>query len=54
MEKTLLDFVTQKTHELMAAPSCCQELKAVAREWLDDPSPEMTRSWTPSSWMAGP
>lgn len=45
MEKTLLDFVTQKTHELMAAPSCCQELKAVAQEWLDDPSPEMTRRY---------
>ena len=45
MEKTLLDFVTQKTRELMAAPSCCQELKDMAQAWLDDPSPEMTKKY---------
>ena len=27
MEKTLLDFTAQKARELMAAPTCCKELK---------------------------
>ena len=34
MEKTLLDFVTAKTNDLLAAPSACQEVKAAATAWL--------------------
>ena len=34
MEKALLDFMTGKTRELIATPTCCAELKAVAEEWL--------------------
>lgn len=45
MEKTLLDFVTEKTHALIAAPTCCAELKAVAQDWLKDPSEEMTKKY---------
>lgn len=35
MEKALLDYVTEKTHALQNAPSCCAELKAAAKAWLD-------------------
>ena len=35
MEKTLLDFVTEKTRALIAAPTCCSQLKAVAEDWLN-------------------
>ena len=35
MEKEILTFVEEKTRELMAAPSCCAELKAAAQAWLD-------------------
>lgn len=35
MEKALLDFVVEKTHAVIAAPSCCAELKAAAQAWLD-------------------
>ena len=34
MEKALLDFVTAKTHDLLAAPSACQEVKTAATAWL--------------------
>ena len=34
MEKVLLDFVTAKTQDLLAAPSACQEVKAAATAWL--------------------
>ena len=34
MEKALLDFVTAKTQDLLAAPSACQEVKAAATAWL--------------------
>ena len=34
MEKALLDFVTAKTNDLLAAPSACQEVKAAATAWL--------------------
>ena len=30
-----MTFVEEKTRELMAAPSCCAELKAAAQAWLD-------------------
>ncbi len=45
MEKTLLDFTAQKARELMAAPTCCKELKEVAQAWLDDPSADMTKKF---------
>ncbi len=35
MEKTLLDSVTEKTRALIAAPSCCSQLKAMAEDWLN-------------------
>ena len=35
MEKTLLDFVTEKTRALIAAPTCCSQLKAMAEDWLN-------------------
>ena len=34
MDKKLLDFVVEKTHELMAAPSCSKEAKMAAQAWL--------------------
>ena len=34
MEKALLDFVTAKTQDLLAAPSACHEVKAAATAWL--------------------
>lgn len=34
MEKTILDFVMEQTHALMAAPSCSKEAKAAAEAWL--------------------
>lgn len=34
MDKQVLDFVTEKTHALMAAPSCCKEAKDAAEAWL--------------------
>lgn len=35
MEKNVLDYVVEKTHELMNAPSCSSEAKAAAQAWLD-------------------
>lgn len=35
MSKDVLDYVVEKTHELMSAPSCSSEAKAAAKEWLD-------------------
>ena len=35
MNKEVLDFVVEKTKELMAAPSCSQEAKDAAQSWLD-------------------
>lgn len=35
MKKEVLDFVVEKTKELMAAPSCSAEAKAGAQRWLD-------------------
>lgn len=31
----MLNEVIEKTHELLKAPTCCQELKDVAKEWLE-------------------
>jgi hypothetical protein len=35
MDKKILDFVIEKTHDLMKAPSCSAEAKAAAQAWLD-------------------
>ena len=35
MNKEVKDFVTAEVQKMMAAHSCCQELKAVCQEWLD-------------------
>lgn len=34
MEKQILDYITEKTKELEAAPTCCSTLKAEAAAWL--------------------
>lgn len=35
MNKQELDYVIEKTHELMESSTCCQELKAAGQSWLD-------------------
>lgn len=35
MNKEVLDYVVEKTKELIAAPSCSQEAKDAANAWLD-------------------
>ena len=35
MTEALKQELITKTHELMAAPSCCAEAKAAAQHWLD-------------------
>ena len=35
MKKEVLDYVIEKTHELMEASSCSTEAKAAAQAWLD-------------------
>ncbi|HIZ80306.1 MAG TPA: molecular chaperone Hsp90 [Candidatus Lachnoclostridium stercorigallinarum] len=49
MKKEVLTFVTEKTRELMAASSCCGELKAAAQAWLDaagtDQEAEATKAY---------
>ena len=35
MNKEVLSFVVEKTHELMNAASCSKEAKASAQTWLD-------------------
>lgn len=35
MKKEVLDYVIEKTHSLMNAPSCSSETKAAAQSWLD-------------------
>ncbi len=35
MDDYALDFVIEKTHELMEAPSCCAEAKEAAQAFLD-------------------
>ena len=35
MNKEILNEVVDLTHELLKTPTCCQELKDVANEWLN-------------------
>ena len=35
MDQKVLDYVVEKTHELMNAPSCSKEAKQAAQNWLD-------------------
>lgn len=35
MKKETIDYVIEKTHDLIEAPSCCKEAKAAAKAWLD-------------------
>ena len=35
MDKVVLSFIVEKTHELMNAASCSKEAKASAQTWLD-------------------
>lgn len=35
MEKQVLDYVVEKTKELMNAPTCSSETKEAAQKWLD-------------------
>lgn len=35
MGKEVLDFVVEKTHELVSAPTCSSETKEAAQAWLD-------------------
>lgn len=35
MNKEILNYTVEKTHELINAPSCCSEAKAAAQNWLD-------------------
>lgn len=35
MDREVLSYVTEKTKEMMAAPSCSREAKAAAQAWLD-------------------
>ena len=35
MNKEILNEVVEFTHELLKTPTCCQELKDVANEWLN-------------------
>ena len=49
MDKQTLDFVTEKTHALLAAPSCCKEAKEAAQNWLaavgTDKEAEVTKKY---------
>ena len=33
--KKALDYIVEKTKELIGAPTCCDEAKAAAQAWLD-------------------
>ena len=35
MDKEILNYVVEKTHELMSANSCSSEAKTAAQTWLD-------------------
>ena len=35
MDKEILNYVVEKTHELIDAPTCSGETKAAAQAWLD-------------------
>ena len=49
MEKELLNYVSEKSHELMNSASCCAEAKAAAKAWLEaagtDREAEATRQY---------
>lgn len=34
-EQKMMDYLVEKTHDLIHAPSCCQEAKDAAKAWLD-------------------
>ena len=35
MNKEVLDYVVEKTHELIDAPTCSSEAREAAKAWLD-------------------
>jgi hypothetical protein len=35
MDKEILNYVVEKTHELMSASSCCSEARIAAQNWLN-------------------
>ena len=35
MDKKVINYTVEKTHELMNASSCCSEAKTAAQAWLD-------------------
>ncbi len=49
MEKTLVEFLIEKTNALMNSVTCCKELKEVAQAWLDavgtDKEKEVTQKY---------
>lgn len=49
MENQLMNYIVEKTHELIDAPSCCAEAKAMAHAWLDalgtEKEAEMTKNY---------
>lgn len=49
MTQEMIDYVTEKTQNMMAAPSCCAEAKAAAQAWLDavgtEKEQEITRAY---------
>lgn len=46
MDNKTLDFVKEKTQELMNAHTCCAELKAAAQSWLNAVGTENQESET--------
>ena len=49
MEKKMLDYVTEKTNDLIKAETCCKEAKAAGQAWLKaagtDKEAEETRKY---------
>ena len=49
MNQEVLNYVVEKTHELMDSSTCCAEAKAAAQSWLDalgtDREAEETRKY---------
>ncbi len=49
MDQKVLDYVVEKTHELMNAPSCSKEAKQAAQNWRNEKiilRKAMDLSWT--------
>jgi hypothetical protein len=46
MDKKTLDYIIEKTHELINAPSCSPEAKKAAQDWLDAVGSEKEASQT--------